>query len=300
MKQNKLNLIYHMMLLPGMILLLIFSIIPMFGIVIAFEKFIPAKGMFGSPWVGWDNFKYMFQIPDVKQIFINTVVIAVGKIIANLIVPLIFALLLNELRTVWFKRTVQTIVYLPHFLSWVILSSIFVTNFFSLDGIVNQMLGVLGIKPIFFMVSNTWFRPIIIGTDVWKEFGFGAIVYLAAITGINPELYESAVIDGASRFRRIWSITIPGLTTTIVLLGTLALGNVLNANFDQIFNLYNPLVYQTGDIIDTYVYRIGLGSVGAPQYGLATAVGLFKSIISFGLIVTSYKLASKFANYRIF
>jgi putative aldouronate transport system permease protein len=303
MKANKFELIYHIMLLPGMILLLIFSIIPMFGIVIAFEKFIPAKGIFRSAWVGLDNFIYMFQIPDVKQIFMNTVVIAVGKIIANLIVPLIFAILLNEIRTIWFKRTLQTIVYLPHFLSWVILANIFVSNFFSLDGIVNQILEILGIQPVFFLASNAWFQPIIIGTDVWKEFGFGAVIYLAAMTGINPELYESAVIDGASRMQKIKYITIPGITPTIILLGTLALGNVLNANFDQIFNFYNPLVYQTGDIIDTYVYRMGLGTqngLGAPQYGFATAVGLIKSIVSFGLIVTSYKLANRFANYRIF
>ncbi|NCU27765.1 sugar ABC transporter permease, partial [Candidatus Nomurabacteria bacterium] len=217
--------------------------------------------------------------------------------IVNLIVPLLFALLLNEVRVKWFKRTVQTMVYLPHFLSWVILAGMFTSNIFSLDGMVNSVLGVFGIEPVFFMASNFWFRPIIVLTDVWKEFGFGTIVYLAAITGLDPGQYESAVIDGANRMQKVLYITIPGIAATIVLLGTLSLGNVLNANFDQIFNMYNTMVLKTGDIIDTYVYRSGL--LGA-KYGLATAVGLMKSVISFILIMTSYKLADKFANYRIF
>ena len=297
MKNKKLEWYYHMMLLPGMILLLTFSIIPMFGVVIAFEHYIPAKGIFHSAWIGLDNFKYMLQIPDSKQVFINTIVIAVSKIVGNLIVPLIFALLLNEIRITWFKRSIQTIVYLPHFLSWVILASVLSANIFSLDGMVNQLIGLVGVKPIFFMASNSWFRAIVVGSDVWKEFGFGTIIYLAAITGINPVLYEAAEMDGTTRFQNLRYVTLPGITATIILLGTLALGNVMNANFDQIFNLYNPLVYSAGDIIDTFVYRTGLVNA---QYGLATAVGLMKSGISFVLIVASYKLAARFANYRIF
>jgi putative aldouronate transport system permease protein len=297
MKNKGFQIQYHLMLIPGVCLLLLFSVLPMFGIVIAFQKFIPAKGIFDSPWIGLDNFRYMFQIPDSKQIFLNTVIIAVSKIVMNLIVPLLFALLLNEVRIKWFKRAVQTMVYLPHFLSWVILAGMFTSNIFSLDGMINQLLNLFGIDSIFFMASNFWFRPIIVLTDVWKEFGFGTIVYLAAITGLDPGLYESAVIDGASRFQKVIYVTLPGIASTIVLLGTLSLGNVLNANFDQIFNMYNSLVLQTGDIIDTYVYRAGL--MGA-KYGLATAVGLMKSVISFFLIMTSYKLAAKFANYRIF
>lgn len=298
MKYNKgFQLQYHLMLIPGICMLILFSVVPMFGIAIAFQKFIPAKGIFGSPWIGLDNFRFMLQIPDSKQIFLNTIIIACSKIIVNLIVPLLFALLLNEVRVKWFKRTVQTMVYLPHFLSWVILAGMFTSNIFSLDGMVNSVLGVFGIEPVFFMASNFWFRPIIVLTDVWKEFGFGTIVYLAAITGLDPGQYESAVIDGANRMQKVLYITIPGIAATIVLLGTLSLGNVLNANFDQIFNMYNTMVLKTGDIIDTYVYRSGL--LGA-KYGLATAVGLMKSVISFILIMTSYKLADKFANYRIF
>lgn len=287
---------YHLMLFPGIVLLFLFSIVPMFGIVIAFQDFTPEQGILHSPFVGLDNFSFMFAMPDSQQIFTNTIIIAGAKLIAELIVPVVFALLLNEVRLGWYKRSIQTIVYLPHFMSWVILSGI-ILDIFSLQGIVNQVIGIFGIHPIMFMTSNTWFRPIVVGTDVWKEFGFGTIVYLAALTGISPTLYEAAAIDGATRLQALRHVTVPGITTTVVLLATLSLGNILNANFDQIFNMYNPLVYQTGDIVDTWVYRMGLIQ---QQYGLATAVGLLKSIISFILIIVSYRLAAKFANYRIF
>ncbi|MFD2114569.1 ABC transporter permease [Paenibacillus yanchengensis] len=287
---------YHAMLLPGSILLFIFTIIPLFGVVIAFQKYVPGKLIWDQRWVGFDNFAFMFQLPDSKQVFINTLVIAIVKIVLGVIVPVIFALLLHEIQGRIFKKWVQTIVYLPHFLSWVILAGILI-NIFSLDGIVNQIAGWFGIEPTMFMTSNSWFRPIVIGSDIWKEFGFKAIVYLAALTGINPSLYEAAAIDGAGRFHKLRYVTLPAIMPTVILLTTLSLGNVLNAGFDQIFNMYNPLVYATGDIIDTYVYRIGLVEM---QYGLATAVGLLKSVVAIILIAISYRLAYKYANYRIF
>lgn len=296
MKKQPFALHYHLMLLPGIVLLILFSVVPMFGITIAFQNFKPNLGFWRSEWVGLDNFRYLFELPDSRKIFFNTIYIAVLKIVANLAVPVLFALLLNEVRTVLFKRSVQTIVYLPHFLSWVILAGI-ITDLLSMDGLINQLLAVFGMEPIMFMASNNWFPGIVVASDVWKEFGFGTIVYLAALTGISPALYEAAAIDGASRLQQLRYITLPSLKPTIILLATLSLGNVLNAGFDQIFNLYNPLVYDSGDIIDTYVYRAGLLQV---QYGLATAVGLLKSVISFVLIILSYVLASKFANYRIF
>ncbi|MBE9917225.1 sugar ABC transporter permease [Paenibacillus donghaensis] len=296
MKKQPFALHYHLMLLPGIALLILFSIVPMFGITIAFQNFKPGLGFWRSEWVGLDNFRYLFELPDSRTIFFNTIYIAVLKILAGLVVPVFFALLLNEVRSVLFKRSVQTIVYLPHFLSWVILAGI-ISDLLSMDGLMNQILGWLGMEPIMFLGSNQWFPGIIVVSDVWKEFGFGTIVYLAALTGINPALYEAAAIDGASRLQQLRYITLPSLKPTIILLATLSLGNVLNAGFDQIFNLYNPLVYDSGDIIDTYVYRAGLLQV---QYGLATAVGLLKSVISFVLIILSYVMASKFANYRIF
>lgn len=290
---------YHAMLLPGVILLFIFSIVPMFGALIAFQNFKIGLGIWRSPWVGFENFQYLFQLHDSRRILANTLFLSIMKIIANLCIPLLFAILLNELRRRTFKRWVQTIVYLPHFLSWVILSSV-ITDLLQIKGPVNELLQVFGIKPIMFMISNSWFPAIVITSDVWKDFGFNAVIYLAALAGVNPSLYEAAEMDGASRVKQIWHVTLPSLRPTIVLLATLSLGSILNAGnagFDQILNLYNPLVYESGDIIDTYVYRAGILD---GQYGLATAVGLLKSVIGFILIMTSYKLASRFANYRIF
>lgn len=296
MKNRKAIAAYNLMLIPGMLLILLFSIIPMSGIVIAFEKFVPAKGIWGSKWVGLQNFAYMFSLPDSWTIFANTLIIAVSKMICQLFVPIVVALLLGEIQTTWFKRTIQTVIYLPHFLSWVILGGI-ISNMCSLDGLFNQLVMAFGGKPIMFLASNTWFRPIVILTDTWKEFGFGTVIYMAAMTAIDESLYESAAIDGATRMQRIWYITIPCIVPTIILMATLSLGNVLNAGFEQILTMYNPLVYQTGDILDTYVYRMGIENA---QYGLATAVGLLKSVISMGLIVLSYYLAGRYANYTIF
>lgn len=296
MRNKSLEKYYHIMLAPGMIFIIIFSLIPMFGIVMAFQKFVPAKGILGSDFVGFKNFELLLMYPDVRQVVINTVLIAVCKIILGLIVPVFFAILLNEVRAVWFKRAVQTIVYMPHFLSWVILALMF-SNIFSYTGMANKLVEAFGMEPVMFMISNSWFRTIVIGTDVWKSFGYGAVIYLAAITAIDPSIYEAAEIDGANRWHKIWYIILPSLKPTIILMATLALGNVLNAGFDQIYNMYSPLVYETGDIIDTYVYRMGLEKM---QYSFGTAVGLTKSVVSFTLLAVSYKLADKFAGYTLF
>ena len=210
--------------------------------------------------------------------------------------PLTFALLLNEVKHLRYKKVVQTAVYLPHFLSWVILASVLL-NVFSLDGIVNQIMQLLGKDPVIWFSESKYFRQLVVGTDVWKEFGFNAVIYLAALTGIDPTLYEAAAIDGCSRWKQILHITLPGIAGTIILMAVLGLGNALNAGFDQVFNLYNPMVYSTGDILDTWVYRIGLVNL---QFSLATTAGLFKSVISFFMIVISYWAAYKFADYKIF
>ena len=289
---------YHLMLLPGILFLLVYHIAPMFGSVIAFQDFVPAKGFFGSKWVGLENFKFMFQLPDTWSILSNTLIIAVSKIIFNLIFAVIFAVLLNELRHLWLKKTIQTIAYLPHFLSWVILATIF-RDILDPSGLVNTVLMNLHLisEPIFFLGDNSWFQGVIVATDVWKEFGYNAVMFIAALAGVNPELYEAAAMDGAGRLRRIWHITLTSIRPTIVLVATLNIANIFNAGFDQIFNLYSPVVYATGDVIDTYVYRAGFVSA---QYSLATAVGLMKSVVSFILIIVSYKLADRFAGYRIF
>ncbi|MEC0372566.1 ABC transporter permease [Paenibacillus chibensis] len=287
----------HIMLIPGLAFIIIFSYVPMAGIMMAFEKYIPTKGLFGSPMVGWKNFKFLMDYPDIGRILFNTLYIATMKIIAGLIVPITVAILLNELRKEWMKRAFQTMVYLPHFLSWVLLSGIIIDVLSPSTGVLNQILGLVGIKPIFFLGDNKWFPYVMVITDVWKEFGFSTIVYLAALTNINPSLYEASDIDGAGRWKQTLHITLPGMMPIIVLMLTLNIGNVLNAGFDQIFNLYSPQVYESGDVIDTFVYRMGIEQA---QYGFATAVGLLKSIVSFILISVSYILAYRIANYRIF
>ncbi|WP_135552665.1 ABC transporter permease [Paenibacillus cymbidii] len=296
-KKWRLQVPLHLMLIPGLLAIAVFSYLPMAGSVIAFQKFIPARGVFHSKWIGWDNFRYVMELPDFYQVLWNTVFIALMKIVAGLVVPITVSLLLNEIRKEAVKRWVQTLVYLPHFLSWVILSGILIDMLSPSKGIVNLLLKSLGIEPVFFLGNNRWFPFTLVLSNEWKEFGFSTIVYLAAIVGINPSLYEAAVTDGASRWRQMWHITLPGMTPIIVLLATLSIGNILNAGFDQVFNLYSPVVYQSGDIIDTFVYRIGLIDA---QYGVATAVGLFKSFVSLALISLSYALAYRFANYRIF
>jgi putative aldouronate transport system permease protein len=284
------------MILPGFVWLFLFSIVPMYGIVMAFQDFNPARGFSGSRWIGLENFKYMFMLGDSKQVTINTLVIALWKMALNLLIPLVFALLLNEVRSSSYKKLVQTIVYLPHFISWVILASV-VLNIFGYQGVINTISAAFGGDPKVWMTDPSIFRPLVIGTEIWKEFGYNAVIFLAALTGINPSLYEAAAIDGAGRLGAARHVTLPGIASTIVVVGVLGLGNVLNAGFDQIYNLYNPLVYSTGDILDTWVYRMGLVNL---QFSLATAAGLLKSVVSFLLIVSSYIMAYKFADYKVF
>lgn len=292
----KSNRTYHLMILPGIIFLLIFNYLPMFGIIMAFQDYVPAKGFLGSEFVGLKHFQYMFSLPTIKQVFTNTLVIATGKILVNTLLSIVFAVLLNEIRVRWFKKSIQTIVYLPNFLSWVVLASV-VVNMFNLDGSVNQILADLGMGTYNFLGSNQLFRALIIGTDVWKSFGFNSIVYLAAITSIDPGLHEAAHMDGANWFRRIWHVTLPGMLPTILLLAILNVPSVLDGGFDQIYNLYSPVVYRTGDIIDTYVYRVGL--MGR-DYSFGAAVGLFKSIIGLILILSANKAAEKYTDRQMF
>lgn len=286
----------HLMILPGLLFILIFKYMPLGGITIAFKEFLPGKGIWGSPWVGLENFEYMLALPDTKRVMWNTLFIAAAKILINFPVPIIISILLNEVKNHRFKRSVQTIIYLPYFISWVILAGI-IQDLFAKEGLINQFLGIFGAEPVFFLGNKYAFLGVLIGTDVWKNFGYNTVVYLAAITGIDETLYEAAKIDGANRFQQIWNVTLPGIAPIVVLMMILNLGNVLNVGFEQIFNLYNPLVYETADIIDTFVYRISLVEA---NYSLGTAVGLLKSVVSFILIVTSYKIANKYSDYTVF
>jgi putative aldouronate transport system permease protein len=287
----------HVMLLPSVLVVLIFSYGPIAGLVMAFQDFQPAVGWFGSPWTGLDNFKYLLMLPGSMQSLWNTIYIAFMKGFFGLLAPLAAALMLNELRLVHYKRTLQTILYLPHFLSWVILSGILIDVLSPSSGIVNSFLKLFGIQPIFFLGDNTWFPIVAVTSDLWKEFGFNSVVFLAALTGIDPTLYDAAVVDGAGHIRRLRHITMPSLQNMLVMLALLNLGNILNAGFDQIYNLYSPVVYQSGDIIDTFVFRTGIRDA---QYSVAAAAGFFKSLVSLLLLSSSYYLAYRFADYRIF
>jgi len=291
----------HLMMLPSVVLLLIFAYIPMAGIVIGFQDFdvinlARGYGFFGSDWIGFDNFLRVWNMPGSIQALRNTVNIAFWRIVTMLIIPIIVSLLLNEVRKNYVKRTIQTLVYLPYFLSWVILGGV-LRNVLGAHGIVNQMIQAMGFESISFLGDPNIFPWTIIWSNVWQNFGFSTIVFLAAITGIDPSLYEAAVIDGASRWKQTWHVTLPGMRPIIVLSMVLSLGQILNAGFDQIFNLYSVPVYETGDIIDTFIFRLGIGQ---GEFGVATAVGLFRSLVALLFISVSYWGAKKFAGYEIF
>ena len=286
---------YYALILPCVAVIFIFHYIPLYGVVIAFQRYNVARG-FSSPWVGLANFRQIFSNVQFTRTIYNTIFIATFKIIGNIIVPVTFALLINEINKVSVKRMFQTLVYLPYFMSWVIMAGVLI-DILSLEGIVNKAIMALGGNPVMFLGNPRLFPWVMVVTDIWKGFGFGTVVYLAAITSIDPGLYESALVDGAGRWMQTLRITLPLLAPTVVLMTVLSLGNILNAGFDQIYNLYSPIVYSRGDIIDTFVYRLGIVQA---QYSIGTAVGLFKSIVSAILIGLSQFLASRFAGYRVF
>jgi len=289
------------MMIPSMILLVIYSYVPMAGLMIAFNRYDVGKGLsafWASPWCGLGNFKRLIGMTGSIQALLNTLNIAWWKMATMFVIPVIISLLLNEVRKSYIKRGVQTIIYLPHFLSWVIMAGI-LKDVLSSDGVFNNILMALKWvkEPITFLIEPNMFPHIIIWSNVWKEFGFSTIVFLAAITGIDPSLYEAAIVDGANRWRQTLHVTLPGMKPIIILVAVLSLGNILNAGFDQIFNLYSVPVYKTGDIIDTLVYRV---SMQGGDYSLGTALGLFRSVVSLIFVSLSYWLAYRLANYEIF
>lgn len=295
--QFKKELPFHLMLLPGVVLVALFSYGPMVGIVMAFEKFSPKKGVFGSQFVGLANFRYLLNIPDIDRVVFNTFFIAGMKLALGVVVPVVVAIMLNEIHIGPVKKGIQTLIYFPHFLSWVILSGIFIDILSPSTGIVNELITALGGDPVFFLGNPKVFPYTMAFTETWKEFGFGTIVYLAAIAGIDPNLYEAAEVDGAGRWQQTLHITLPAVLPMAGLMLILNLGGVLNLSFEQIYNLYSPQVYSTGDILDTLVYRLGMVDA---QYGVATAVGLFKSVVSTVLVSFSYWFAGKVNGYKLF
>lgn len=286
----------HIMMLPTVVILFIFSYIPMVGLVMAFQNYLPSNGYFGSEWTGLYWFKYMFHMGNFTSVIWNTLFISILKIFTVLLSSVIVALLLNEMASKKLKMLIQSAILFPYFVSWVVLADI-IKDIVAQDGIVNQIICALGGTEISFLTNEKWFVVLLIVTNIWKEVGYNAVIISATLATIDPALYESAEIDGASRLKKIRYITVPAIATTVAMLLILALGGVLNGGFDQIYNLYNTTVYSSADIIDTYVYRMG---INRGMYSLGTAVGFFKSVIGAILLVLSYKAADKYAGYRIF
>lgn len=300
-KTSKLQLIrkdiwLYILLIPGLLHFLVFKYLPMWGILIAFQDFNAYLGFFKSPWVGFKNFTDFFTNPDFAQLLINTLIISFYNILFTFPAPIILALLLNEVRKRWFQRTVQTFVYIPHFISWVIIASL-TYSLFNSDGAVNKLIAASGGQTIPFLTSTETFRGMIIGQTIWKETGFGTIIYLAALAGVDVQLYEAAIMDGANRLKQVWHITLPALKSTVVILLILRLGHVMDNGFDQLFLMSNSLNRSVSNVFDVFVYIMGI-TKGAFSY--STAVGLFKSVIGIILIFSANKLAKKVGESGIF
>lgn len=286
----------YLMMIPGLAFLILFKYVPMYGLTIAFQDFNIFAGITGSEWVGWANFQKLLGSSEFYQVFTNTLLISIYKLVFQFPIPILFAILLNEMRSMFVKRTIQTVIYLPHFLSWVVVSGLFVSILSTPSGLLNQVIQALGGEPIAFMMEKSFFRSVVVTSNIWKDAGYGAIVYIAAISGIDQEIYEAARVDGAGRIRQIIHITIPGLASTIVLMFILRLGQLLNAGTEQILMMYNPVVYEVGDVIGTYVYRMGIGKM---DYSFSTAVGLFESVVGFILLMSGNFLCRKLVNRSI-
>lgn len=279
-----------LMFAPVVICLGIFCYAPMYGLIIAFKDYRIVDGILGSKWVSLKHFRALLTIPSFGEVFLNTVKISFLRILLGFPAPIILSLMLNEIKNEKYKRVVQTVSYLPHFLSWVVLSGILINFLSPSTGFMNQIITLLGGKAIYFVADTNYFVPMLISTGIWQEVGWGTIIYLAAISNINPELYEAAIVDGADRFKRIIHITLPSIAPIVSIMFILNSGNLINAGFDQIFNMYNEAVYRVADIIDTYVYRRGILQA---QYSFSTAVGLFKNIISFSMVVVTNIVSKK-------
>lgn len=278
-----------LLLLPVIAYFVIFHYVPMYGVLIAFEDFLPRSGILGSEWVGLQNFQKMFSGLYFWPVFRNTLIISFLKLIVGFPMPILLALLLNEVSCGWFKKSVQTITYLPHFIGWVVLAGIVQQVLSPSTGVLNYVITALGGEPIFFMGSTKWFRPVVVLSSIWRNCGWDSIIYLAATSGIDPTMYEAANLDGATRFQKIWYVTLPGLIPTITIMLIFALGDVMNDDFDQLYNMLNAKVLSVGDVIGTYTYRVGLQQM---NYSYATAVGLFKNVIAL-LLVSLSNLFSK-------
>lgn len=287
----------YAMLLPGLLYFLVFKYLPMWGMLIAFQKYQPFLGIMGSEWIGLAHFERFFGDSDFWMLFRNTLMLALYNIVFFFPLPIILALLLNELRLEAFKRTVQTIIYVPHFISWVVVIGICYTLFTTQDGIVPHLMASAGMKPVDVLQSSDWFRTAITSQVIWKESGWGTIIFLAAISGVDPQQYEAATIDGAGRLRRMWHVTLPAIRSTIIILLILRLGSFLDTGFEQIFLMLNSLNREVGEVFDTYVYTV---AIQQGDYSYSTAVGLFKSLVGAILVIAANYGARKAGEDGIF
>jgi putative aldouronate transport system permease protein len=280
----------YALLAPTIIWMLIFLYKPMYGLQIAFKDYSVFRGISGSDWVGFEHFSTLFGSDQFVRALLNTIKISGLSLLIGFPAPIILALMFNEILNQKFKKTAQTIVYLPHFISSVIIAGIVITGFSPSAGVVNTVLGWFGVEPIYFLTKSEWFRPIFIGTTVWQEAGFSSIVFLAAIAGVNPSLYESAVVDGATRWQMIWRITIPSILPTIIIMLIIRIGNLMEVSFEMIILLYQPATYETADVVNTFIYRQGLQG---GQYDLAAAAGLFNAVVAFTLVMTANTISKR-------
>lgn len=281
----------YLLLLPSLALLVIFKYLPMGGLVIAFQDYNIFQGVRDSEWVGVRHFQELFGSEEFGRVLRNTLIINFYKLLFWVPLPALFAILLNEVRQLWFRKTIQTTLYMPHFLSWVIVGGIFVNLLQTNGGLVNDLIASMGGERVSFMLEPGYFRHIVVASAMWKEVGWGTIVYLAAIAGINPQQYEAAVMDGASRVQQIWYVTIPGIASTVVLMAMMSLGHVLSNSFEQILVMYNAAVYDVADVLETYIFRNGIGQM---QYSYTTAVGIFSGVVGFALVVTTNAVCRKY------
>ena len=282
----------YVMLLPTVIWLILFLYKPMYGLQIAFKDYSIFRGIEGSPWIGFEHFERLFSNDQFLRALRNTVIISAYTLLFGFPVPILLALMFNEVLNQAFKRTSQTIVYLPHFISSVIIAGIVITAFSPSAGIVNTVLGWFGVDPVYFLTKPEWFRPIFVGTGIWQEAGFQSIVYLAAIAGVSPTLYESAVVDGASRWQMMWRITLPSILPTIIIMLIIRIGNILEVSFEMIILLYQPATYETADVVNTYIYRQGLQQ---GQYDFAAAAGLFNAVVAFVLVIAANAVSKRYS-----
>ncbi|MEL7459916.1 MAG: ABC transporter permease subunit [Pseudomonadota bacterium] len=281
----------YVMLLPTIIWFIVFLYKPMYGLQIAFKDYSIFRGVANSPWVGFEHFEVLFGNEQFIRAVKNTITISFYNLLFGFPAPIILALLFNEILHASYKRTAQTIVYLPHFISSVIIAGIVITAFSPTVGVINAVMGWFGLDPVYFLTQPQWFRPIFVGTGIWQEAGFGSIVFLAAIAGVNPSLYESAVVDGANRWQMMWKITIPSILPTILIMLIIRIGNVMEVSFELVILLYQPATYETADVVNTWVYRQGLQS---GQYDLAAAAGLFNAVVAFVLVMTANTLSRRY------